>query len=108
MKSVNKPIKKIDSMQLVTGQPVYTEDIAPSNCLVVKLLRSPHANAIIKSINTDIAKKVSGIEAVYTYKDIPEDARRFTLLRGRLIPNQAHMTDYYLTNMFVMLEMLWQ
>lgn len=88
MKSVNKPIKKIDSMQLVTGQPVYTEDIAPSNCLVVKLLRSPHANAIIKSINTDIAKKVSGIEAVYTYKDIPEDARRFTLA-GQTYPEPS-------------------
>ena len=88
MKSVNKPIKKIDSMQLVTGQPVYTEDIAPSNCLVVKLLRSPHANAIIKSINTDIAKKVSGIEAVYTYKDIPEGARRFTLA-GQTYPEPS-------------------
>lgn len=88
MKSVNKPIKKIDSIQLVTGQPVYTEDIAPSNCLVVKLLRSPHANAIIKSINTDIAKKVIGIEAVYTYKDIPENARRFTLA-GQTYPEPS-------------------
>ncbi len=88
MKSVNKPIKKIDSMQLVMGQPVYTEDIAPSNCLVVKLLRSPHANAIIKSINTDIAKKVIGIEAVYTYKDIPENARRFTLA-GQTYPEPS-------------------
>lgn len=75
-------------MQLVTGQPVYTEDIAPSNCLVVKLLRSPHANAIIQSINTDRAKKVSGIEAVYTYQDIPKDARRFTLA-GQTYPEPS-------------------
>lgn len=88
MKSVNQSIKKIDSMQLVTGQPVYTEDIAPSNCLVVKLLRSPHANAIIQSINTDRAKKVSGIEAVYTYQDIPKDARRFTLA-GQTYPEPS-------------------
>lgn len=97
MKSVNKPIKKIDSMQLLTGQPVYTEDIAPSNCLVVKLLRSPYANAVIKDINTDIAMKVPGIEAVFTYKDIPEDTRRFTLA-GQTYPEPSPYDRLILDN----------
>lgn len=78
MKTVSQPIRKKDAMQLLTGQPVYTQDLAPKDCLVVKLLRSPHANAIIETINTDIAMKVPGIEAIFTYEDIPEDARRFT------------------------------
>lgn len=78
MKSVNKAIRKKDAMELLLGKPVYMEDIAPKDCLVVKLLRSPYANAIIKDINTDIAKKVPGIEAVYTYKDIDQDGKRFT------------------------------
>ena len=47
MKYVNKPVRKKDAMQLVTGKPVYMDDIAPKDCLIVKLLRSPHANAIV-------------------------------------------------------------
>lgn len=78
MKSVNKPIRKKDAMQLVTGQPVYTNDLAPDNCLIVKLLRSPHANAIIEDVNITAAMRVDGIEAIYTWKDIPQDRRRFT------------------------------
>ena len=42
MKNVNKPFRKKDAMQLVTGKPVYMDDLAPADCLIVKLLRSPH------------------------------------------------------------------
>lgn len=65
-------------MELLLGKPVYTDDLAPKDCLVVKLLRSPYANAIIKDINTAIAMKVPGIEAIYTYKDIDQHQKRFT------------------------------
>lgn len=78
MKTVNQPLRKKDAMQLLTGQPVYTDDIAPKDCLIVKLLRSPHANAMIKSIRTDIALKVPGIEAIYTWEDIDQNGPRFT------------------------------
>ena len=47
MKTVNQPMRKKDAMQLVTGQPVYMDDVIPQDCLIVKLLRSPHANAIV-------------------------------------------------------------
>ena len=67
MKSVNAPIMKKDAMALVTGKPVYTDDIAPKDCLVCKILRSPHAHAVIEEINTDIAMKVPGIECILTY-----------------------------------------
>ena len=76
MKYVNKSIRKSDSMSLLTGKPVYTEDLAPKNCLVVKLLRSPHAHALIESIDTTVAMKVPGIECILTYEDVPKS--RFT------------------------------
>lgn len=78
MKIVNQPLRKKDAMQLVTGQPVYTDDLAPKDCLIVKVLRSPHANAIIESINTAIAAKVPDVEAIFTYEDVDQDAKRCT------------------------------
>ncbi|MBO4990152.1 MAG: molybdopterin-dependent oxidoreductase [Clostridia bacterium] len=78
MNSVSKPIRKKDAMQLVTGKPVYTDDLAPENCLIVKLLRSPHANAMIEHIDVSKALLVPGVEAIYTYLDIPKGSRRFT------------------------------
>ena len=77
MKVVNQPIMKKDAMALVTGKPVFTNDKAPKECLIVKLLRSPYANAMIKSINTQFAMKVPGIEAIYTWEDVPQE--RFTM-----------------------------
>lgn len=76
MKYVNKSIRKSDSMSLLTGKPVYTEDLAPKNCLVVKLLRSPHAHALIESIDTTVAMRVPGIECILTHEDMPKS--RFT------------------------------
>ena len=78
MKVVNQPLRKKDAMQLVTGQPVYVDDVTPHDCLCVKLLRSPHANAIVKSINKTAAMKVPGIEAIFTWEDVDQDGRRYT------------------------------
>ena len=49
-KYVGQPIVKKDARSLLSGQPVYTDDIAPDNALKVKLKRSPHAFARIKNI----------------------------------------------------------
>ena len=83
---VNKPIMKKDAMALVTGKPVYLDDVAPKECLVVKVLRSPHANAIIEEVNKDIALKVPGIEGIYTYEDVPNN--RFTMA-GQTYPEPS-------------------
>lgn len=70
-RSVGKSVRKKDSLQLLLGKPVYTEDIAP-DALVVKLLRSPHANAMVKTIDTSKAKRVPGVVDVYTWEDVPD------------------------------------
>ena len=71
-KTVGKSFRKKDSMQLLTGKPVYTDDVTPGNALVVKILRSPHANAMVQEIQTDAAKKVPGIVDIYTWQDVPQ------------------------------------
>ena len=86
MQVVGQPVMKKDAMALVTGKPVFTQDVAPADCLVVKVLRSPHANANILSIKTDAAKKVPGIEAVYTWEDVP--TQRFTMA-GQTYPEPS-------------------
>ena len=85
-KSVNKSVRKKDAMQLLTGKPVYTDDITPDNALVVKILRSPHANAMVGEINTTIAKKVPGVVDVYTWEDVPD--HRFAIA-GQTFPEPS-------------------
>lgn len=72
LRSVNKSIRKKDYKALVTGQGVYTQDLAPRNCLVVKLLRSPHASALVAEIDVSKAKLVPGVECVLTWQDVPQ------------------------------------
>ena len=69
--AINKSIRKKDAMQLLLGKPVYTNDVRPNDALIVKILRSPHANAIVESINTKAAKLVPGVVDIYTWEDVP-------------------------------------
>lgn len=93
MSYVSRAVRKKDAMALVTGKPVYTDDLAPKDCLIVKVLRSPHANAWIEEIKTGTARQVSGIAAVYTYKDVPQ--KRFTLA-GQTYPELSPYDHYIL------------
>lgn len=86
MKKVSQAIPKVDSQALVTGKAVYTDDIAPKDCLIVKILRSPHAHAMIKSIDTSRAMKVPGVVCILTYEDCPD--QRFTMA-GQTYPEPS-------------------
>lgn len=77
MNIVGKSIAKIDGMAIATGKPVYTDDLASKDALIVKILRSPHAHAKIKNIDIKRALMIEGVECVLTYKDVPDT--RFTL-----------------------------
>lgn len=84
--AINQPVRKKDSMQLLLGKPVYVEDIAPKDALTIKLLRSPHANAIVEEINVSVAKKVPGVVDVYTWEDVPK--QRFAIA-GQTYPEPS-------------------
>ncbi len=86
MKYVNKAIPKLDAMALVTGKPVYTDDMAPANCLIVKVLRSPHAFARISNIKKETAEQLPGVACVLTHEDVPKN--RFTMA-GQSFPEPS-------------------
>lgn len=92
-KYVNQPVIKKDAMALVTGKPVYTDDLAPADCLCVKLLHSPHAHALIREIDTSVAEKIPRIACILTYKDVPQ--RRFSMA-GQSYPEESPYDRYIL------------
>lgn len=83
---VGQSLPKKDAMGLLLGRPVYTDDVAPPGALVVKLLRSPHANAIAEEIDTSAAKKVPGVADIYTWQDVPQN--RFAIA-GQTYPEPS-------------------
>lgn len=85
-KHISKPVRKKDAMSLLLGKPAYVEDVTPDDCLIVKVLRSPYAHALIEDIDVSIAGKVPGIEAIYTYRDVPQ--KRFTMA-GQTFPEPS-------------------
>jgi CO/xanthine dehydrogenase Mo-binding subunit len=77
MKMIGKGIVKVDGMAIAMGKPAYTDDLAMKDALVIKILRSPHAFAKIRSIDTLSAREIKGVECILTYKDVPNT--RFTM-----------------------------
>lgn len=87
MKFIGNRIPKIDGIALAKGAPVFTSDLdLNNNILVVKILRSPHASARIKTIDTEAAKAIEGVECVLTYLDVPQT--QFTLA-GQSFPEPS-------------------
>ncbi len=83
---VGMSVIKKDAKALLAGKPLYTDDIAPKDCLIVKLLRSPHAHALIEEIDLSRALKVEGIETILTYQDCSQ--KRFTMA-GQTYPEPS-------------------
>lgn len=66
---IGKRTPLVTSREKVTGRAKYTDDIRLQNPLVVRILRSPHASANIKSIDFTGATRLEGVRAVVTGKD---------------------------------------
>lgn len=95
MKYVGKGIPKNDALPITTGKPVYTDDMVPDNALIIKLLRSPHAFAKIKDIDTKAAENLDGVAGVWTYKNTPQI--RYTLA-GQTYPEASPYDRVMLDN----------
>ena len=77
LNAVGQSVEKLDSRAILHGKAVYTDDLASDDALVIKILRSPHAHAWIRGIDTSRALKVPGVALILTYADVPPT--RFTL-----------------------------
>ena len=77
LRTISHAVVKKDAKGLLQGRAVYTNDLAPRDAYIVRLLRSPHAHARIRSIDTHRALRIDGIVAIYTYEDVPH--ARYTL-----------------------------
>src|ERR1700751_1129743 len=66
-----RPIRP-DGVPKVTGRALYAADYTMPGALIGRILRSPHAHARIRSIDTSKAAALPGVKAVVTCADFPE------------------------------------
>ncbi len=70
--SVGRSLAAPAGPELVTGRAEFTLDHAPAGLLHMALLRSPHAHARIRSIDTSLALAIPGVRLVLTHEDVPD------------------------------------
>ena len=71
LKFIGANVPRLDAHEKVTGRAAYAADVSLPGMLHAKVLRSPHAHALVKSIDVSRAKTAPGVRAVLTHEDIP-------------------------------------
>lgn len=69
-----QPIRRVEDLRLLKGNGRYTDDINLPGMLHGVVLRSPHAAASFAVVNTEAAKTVPGVVAIYTHVDLNADS----------------------------------
>jgi len=67
---LGKPIKRREDPRFITGKGNYVDDVKLPGATWAAFVRSPHASARIRSIDTSKAKQHPGVVAVYTGADM--------------------------------------
>ena len=67
---IGKRISRIDGAQKVSGRAKYSMDINRPGMLFGKIVRSPHAHAKVKSIDTSAAERMPGVKALHIVSDV--------------------------------------
>ncbi len=88
---VGKSIKDVDAVKTVTGRSTFTDDVHVKGMLHGKVLTSPHAHAIIRTIDVSEARAIPGVHAVLTYKDVQRVAYASSGTSG---PQDRYSLDY--------------
>lgn len=70
---VGKALRGPTAVKLAIGKATFTADTALRKSLHARILTSPHAHALIRSLDTTAAKALSGVYAVLTYQDVPRN-----------------------------------
>ena len=65
-----RAMKRVEDPRLIKGIATYVDDLRLAGMLHAEFVRSPHANANIKSIKADDAKKLPGVIGVFTGADV--------------------------------------
>ncbi|MCH7940192.1 MAG: xanthine dehydrogenase family protein molybdopterin-binding subunit [Candidatus Marinimicrobia bacterium] len=92
-----RPIRP-DGVDKVTGRAQYGGDFQASDLLYGKTLRSPHAHARIKSIDTAKAEAYPGVRAVVTAKDFPIMGSDVTMAAGEITLSLKFLRDNVLAS----------
>lgn len=69
--NVGKSVPRVDAFDKVTGRARYTDDLAPKNALIAKILHSTIAHGAVKSIDISEAEKIKGVVKIVTCFDVP-------------------------------------
>jgi len=69
---IGKARERRDAVDIVTGAARYIDDLKQPRMLYARVLRSPHAHAEIKKIDTSKAERLPGVKAVLTHENVPD------------------------------------
>ena len=88
---IGKSIPRVDAPDKVTGQAMFAADFHPPGMLIGKIKRSPYPFAKILSINADRARKLPGVKAVITAKDVAQYTYGLQLFSDELPLNDQYV-----------------
>src|SRR5207253_8128001 len=70
---IGQPVRRVEDRRFITGRGRYLDDINTSRQAYAFMLRSPHAHARIRAVDTAAAASAPGVLAVYTGEDLARD-----------------------------------
>src|SRR5437588_7376249 len=90
---IGQPVRRREDLRLLTGRGRYSDDVTLPGQAYAAMVRSPHAHALIRAIDTAAARAMPGVFAVLTAEDVAADALR-------PLPNiaNAHPADISIQN----------